>query len=175
MHAWKGRIAQLGRSPGGGLPDVRQSLGSAVNTATQPALGPGGSRRPRAERSSSEASWCIERAAARFEPPTLPISAKPRGHDRRSECPVWSDVGQRRLGHDPDRNRRPFRELHNCTVPLGDAIRRPTLAAELPAFSARVVRAEDRWTKVHPGRERSKGRMRVKAVHLGSHGGCAND
>ena len=43
------------------------------------------------------------------------------------------------LGHHRDRNCRQFCELHNCTNPLGDATRRPTPDAELPALSAGVV------------------------------------
>jgi hypothetical protein len=51
------------------------------------------------------------------------------------------------LGDNRDRNPRPFRELHNCTVSLGDATRRPTPDAELPALSAGVVGAMKREPK----------------------------
>ena len=35
------------------------------------------------------------------------------------------------LGHDGDGNSGPFRELHKCAVPLGDATRRPTPDTEI--------------------------------------------
>jgi hypothetical protein len=46
------------------------------------------------------------------------------------------------LGDHRERNCREFPEVHYCMVPLGDATRRPTPDAELPALSAGVVR---RW------------------------------
>jgi hypothetical protein len=51
------------------------------------------------------------------------------------------DQGRSLLGHNCNGHFRPFRELHNCSNPLGDATRHPTPDAELPALSAGVVRA----------------------------------
>jgi len=45
------------------------------------------------------------------------------------------------LGHHRDRYSWQFRELHNCSVSLGDATRRRTPAAELPALGTGVVSA----------------------------------
>ena len=47
------------------------------------------------------------------------------------------------LCHYGERNCREFLDVHYCTVPLGDATRRPTPDAELPALSAGVVRKWD--------------------------------
>jgi hypothetical protein len=64
---------------------------------------------------------------------------------------AWADAGRKRaqvLGHHRDRNSGQFSDLHNCTVPLGDATRRPTPDAELPALSAGVVRKVERDRRV---------------------------
>ena len=44
------------------------------------------------------------------------------------------------LGDNRERNSREFLDVHYRMVPLGDATRRPTPDAELPALSAGVVR-----------------------------------
>jgi hypothetical protein len=54
-----------------------------------------------------------------------------------------SIVRMRRLGDYSGPNCAEILNVHYCTLPLGDATRRPTPDAELPALSAGVVRTTE--------------------------------